>query len=278
MERAVVANHPRQLEWDRWCPPELEGLLREVVEPLAASLTEQLGPPAYSRVYFGNESCEIRLPEPAALSRMLEAAQQRGLALTLLTPQVNDACLEKVEQLLDLLPGGSEVVCNDWGVLGRVRQRPLKPILGRLLSRCLRDPRSPEHPAWGASPLAHPHFRQALAGWGVERVEVDVPLGPVAPAAPEWGSQASLRAPFVHVASGRVCAVGSLSAPPEDKFQTAGACQRECLTYLTRLDSPTLESQLFHRGNAAFAVAEATTLAATLAGFSRLVFDPELLF
>ena len=92
--------------------------------------------------------------------------------------------------LLDLLAAetapeaATEVVVNDWGVLGLVRAHPsLTPVLGRLLTRMLRDPRLPpdrleaEAPSTRAlqqSSVTSPPFQGLLRSFGVRRVELDI--------------------------------------------------------------------------------------------------------
>lgn len=189
-----------------------------------------------SHLYFGSEFCEHLLPDPDSLRKALAVARQRALRLVLATPVANDALLDRLADLLPLLPEGSEVLANDWGVARLVHRRfpALHLVAGRQLSKMIKDPRLPGEQWAKLYPAGFRAGRQLriLETLGIGRIELDVP--PFADAAffSAPGVEIGLHAPFAYVAKGRLCKVGSLAQPAADKFSPGGACRRECLGVL----------------------------------------------
>lgn len=189
-----------------------------------------------THLYFGSEYCEHLFPEDSALDAATRVAERLGLRLVLTTPIANDALLARLRVAMAHLPGDAEAVVNDWGAATLLRREfPHHRILaGRQLAKMIKDPRLP-NPQWqkvypsnyGASPFAR--FMERL---GIAAVELDVP--PFAtPEVFEVGSLAvSVWAPFAYIAKGRICKVGSLARPAEDKFAPGRPCHHECLGIL----------------------------------------------
>lgn len=188
---------------------------------------------AVSHLYFGSEFCEHLLPDAADLERALTLARQRALCLVLATPVANDALLERLAELLPLLPAGSEVLANDWGVASLVHGDfpALRVIAGRQLSKMIKDPRLPGEQWAQLYPAGFRAERQLriLHSLGIERIELDVPPFAGSDFFSSPGVTLALHAPYAYVAKGRLCKVGSLAQPAALKFAPGGACRRECL-------------------------------------------------
>jgi hypothetical protein len=188
---------------------------------------------ALSHLYFGSEFCEHLLPDAAELARALKLARQRALRLVLATPVANDTLLERLAELLPLLPAGSEVLANDWGVASLVhRDFPgLRVVAGRQLSKMIKDPRLPGEQWAQLYPAGFRAERQLriLHSLGIERIELDVPPFAGSDFFASPGVTLALHAPYAYVAKGRLCKVGSLAQPAALKFAPGGACRRECL-------------------------------------------------
>ena len=201
-------------------------------------------PEGYERVYLGNEFCERNLPTPEELSRGLEAAKDASIPLTLVTPYLTDTGLSKVRKLLDVLPSGSEVVFNDWGLLDSILERRLVPVAGRLLIKIRRDPRveavdlEDEHMAGylRGSNLSQPSFQRFLLDRGIFRAELDnVQQGWDLDLPPAL--RTSLYYPFVHASVTRRCSLlfggqGDQPGAPD------GSCVKRCDDYVLRSSIP----------------------------------------
>ena len=101
--------------------------------------------PSGTRVYFGHETCEHLLPSSSAADSFAQRLANRGVHVTFVTPflsgQALDSTCATVDRLVETL-GSVEVVSSDWGLLRRMTQtRHATPIIGRLLSGQLTDPR-----------------------------------------------------------------------------------------------------------------------------------------
>jgi hypothetical protein len=220
---------------------ELECLESLDIERIAAILGDEgvpaLSPQAVaSHLYFGSEFCEHLFPEAAALERAVAVTTRLGLTLTLATPIANDVLVARILEAAAQLPPTAEILVNDWGVASAVRaaQPHRRLIAGRQLAKMIKDPRVPS-PAW-MKPYPSGYdaagYRRILDRLGVGRIELDVPpfASPESFAVP--GVAVSVWAPFAYVAKGRICKVGSMRQPEQDKFSPGGACHHECLGVL----------------------------------------------
>jgi len=101
----------------------------------------------FSRIYFGNEFCENLIPTPSEIRNFLSSFRNKDFELSFLTPWVTDRGIKKLEGILKILPKGTEIVFNDWGILNLINKfnkggsKNFKRVLGRLLVFHYRDPR-----------------------------------------------------------------------------------------------------------------------------------------
>jgi hypothetical protein len=194
-----------------------------------------------ARIYLGSESCEKLMPDAAALRLAAGRLRDGGIALSLVLPFAAQEGLSRAEELLDALCDvypGSEVVCNDWGLLRSASRRDaLEPVAGRLLARQRTDPRlaalfdrpyqvaaerdvlhadgfsarltyRPPAPGTLASlsgvPLDDPEFAAFLAGYRVRRMELDRPAQGLRLSAGA-GLAVTLHVPDAFLAAARDC-------------------------------------------------------------------------
>jgi hypothetical protein len=210
-----------------------------------------------SRIHFGNEFCERLLPSRAAVESALELVTGAALGFSLAMPMLTDDGIEAAEALLAALPDGSEVVVNDWGLMRRVRRHfpGLVASAGRLLCRMLKEPRAPSASFMelGGHGFMSPGLEALLGRLGVSRLEIDLPpfARPEDLRAPN--RLVSVHVPFGFSTTGRICRIGSLHQASARKFATGHRCARECLTYVTAMETPRAPrgsgTHLFQRGN-----------------------------
>ncbi len=234
IELAIIAP-------DGVSPTSIEGPEPDLLRTAGPGLPEL----PISRLHLGSELCEQRLPTVSELAPGVAAARERGLAVTLVTPPVTDVGLNRVRRLLDHLStlGDEtiEIVANDWGVLYEVagRRPTFEPVLGRLMTPTLRDPRLghrlvaamglPEavREAFRATRVGNPHFADMLTTFGVSRIELDnlVQGGP--PDLSGTRFRGSLHLPWGVVATGRLCRMAD--GPGRDPGDVSHpACSRPC--------------------------------------------------
>lgn len=188
-----------------------------------------------TRIYLGHEFCEHLLPRPLELRESLARARKTGLAVSFATPVASDACIARLRRLFRLLPGGCEVVCNDWGVAALAhREFPqLVVVAGRQLCRMIKDPRLPSAQWARLYPhgMASPAFALLLDRCGVQSIELDVPPFAEPELFEALPRPAAVHAPYGYAAKGRVCRIGSLAQREPLRFSPGHACRRECLDY-----------------------------------------------
>ena len=209
-------------------------------------------------IYFGSEFCEFLLPAVEALKRALHLAAKAQCAFSLLTPIASDGVIARLRELLPLLPAGSELIVNDWGVAAFAqREFPgLRLAAGRLLCKMIKDPRL-DNAVWAG---LYPHglggrsFHALLDKLGIARIELDVPPYARPQVFSSLGRDAAVHAPYAYVTKGRICKIGSLSLAPTQKFAPGRECQRECLRYAADMERPGKSADLGtqQRGNTMF--------------------------
>lgn len=165
------------------------------------------------RLYIGSASCARLLPEPSVLEALLDAAEEAGLEVTLLTAQLRPdggASVDRLLEMLDHRGRHAELVANDWGMIERAQRHRdrVEIVLGPLLNKLRRDPRMP----WSAGYAAHgdllsegnlndPALRAFLEALGVRRIEYETCARPIR--VPE--GRHSLHLPFYHTNASAWC-------------------------------------------------------------------------
>lgn len=254
------------------------------------------------RIYFGNEFCEHCIPHVDELEEVITSCRDIGFPLTFLTPPCCDAKLQRLTRLFDLvekLSSRAEVVVNDWGVLETLRTHylGLKPVLGRLMNKFLRDPRltprllSPGAPLEALKvlqecSLSMQAFQELIKSYGIDRVELDYLYQRIGIDFHAFFLRPSLYIPFGYVTTGRICQFGNLNIPIEFKFGIREACNKPCRNLEATLLDPQGEPggvyKYFQRGNTIFyklddpMISEAVIWAHL--NQARLVYQPELPF
>jgi hypothetical protein len=264
-----------------------------------------------SRLYFGNEFCERRLPKLAELKKAAGYCRKHKLLFSLVTPYLTDIGLKKLIKLFDWLKNTrprTEVIINDYGLLNLLHQRypKLTPVLGRLLTKQKRDPRIAS--LINAQPEKHTFFKrgdeyfivfskkipQELSGYfreaninvpvirsflkkyRIDRAEVDNLLQGIKLNIPKKGLSVSLYLPYGYITTTRLC-----SADPMRKekkfFCRISSCENSCLRYTEELKNKFMPT-LYKKGNTIFFKNDRIPSAKELiaAGINRIVYQPQI--
>ena len=236
----------------------------------------------HSRLYFGCEFCERRIPSKDELSGAIESASFKGISFSFVTPFVTEKGLQTLTPLFELLPKGSEVIVNDWGVLKFLSSSFDFPLsLGRLLTKQQRDPRIP-----GFFDKLPPEMRSRLrscavdsAGYssflkdlGVSRVELDPLLQGLDVHFTDL--KASIYTPYSFVTTTRFCRFASCEKGIS--FSKIRPCSRLCMSESFELDHPTLSSPLILVGNTQFVKIDSLPQDLSEMGIDRIVFQPKI--
>ena len=224
--------------------------------------------PLDGHAYAGAELCEALLPTPSALVATCRASLESSGAFTFATPPVGDRALTRVRALLEALAAEGadvEVVVNDWGVLGLVREQRgrFTPTLGRLMNKMLRDPRVTRRldPAGFTgealrvlrqSSLTVGAYAALLRSWGVVWVELDNLYQGIDIDFDALGLRPSVHLPFGCVTTGPACFFAGTYQPKHTKFANDTPCRRECQTYVAKMIDRHAGTELLACGNSVF--------------------------
>lgn len=244
----------------------------------------------FTRLYFGQEFCERRLPSSDDLQRALERAGEGGLAFTLVTPYVTNAGLERVARLLEIVAGSglaAEVVFNDWGVCQCASEiaPALRLVLGRLLNKSKRGPRimniidqipDASQRYFRGSTLDVPAACRFLKERAINRVEFDNILQGIDFTGADPELHRSLYIPFVFVSTTRFCLVANCDSPDRDRPVGVTACAQECQRYAFQLYNPVMGLPLIRQGNTVFYCNEKIPELVGSHQVDRIVVQPEI--
>lgn len=234
-------------------------------------LAERLSRRAAAGLHLGSETCARLLPSNETLRQVLDVAVSSGWPFALVTPaMVPEAALARVQSLLGLLPDGTEVVANDWGVVRLLARRHprLEPVLGRMLCGLRPDPRVPSIARdimgpdgatalladLAGPPVARESAVRLLLDLGVRRIELN-PVAQGLPPEPPRGLRVTLHQPFAIVSATRYCPQQRLAMPRPPLL--VRSCTQECRTRApVRLAHEQFPVPLYVSANALLAPAE----------------------
>ena len=268
-------------------------------------LRRALPPERLAGVYFGVEFCQRLIPGVEEVREALRLVEAAGLSFSFVTPPVTDPGIDSLISRFRLLQEEHrrdreiEIVVNDWGTLRVLRNRfpDLRPVLGRLMNRMVRDPRvAPFYASANAPPeglrvvqqssVTNPYYHRSLREWGVARHEFDNLFQGIRLEGTGDEVGFSVYIPYGYVSTGRVCMPGSFHLSKREKFTEYMDCRRECQAFTHRLrgapspgSSRTVE--LIQRGNTLFypntrVMLERVLLADSPGPIDRVVYQPGL--
>jgi len=243
--------------------------------------------PDFKRVHFGVEFCERLLPAKTELQETHAEVAGRGLAFTFVTPYVTEDGLQKVQNLLKLLPDATEVVFNDWGVFRLLHEQfpQLVPVLGRMLTKIKRGPRimnfidrlpkdALDH--LRSTNLGVPRYTDFLFANNIRRAELDNPLQGLNLNGVPAQLKLSLHIPFAYVSTTRFCLTANCDVPEKKGFIGVFPCGKECKRYTFFLDNAAMTTMLIRKGNTIFFRNTTVSLEMRESHIDRVVIAPEV--
>jgi hypothetical protein len=236
----------------------------------------------YRRVYFGNEFCQYLMPSREDLEKIIDFTSHNAVAISLVTPAVNDDGLRSIDSLAKRLAEyapRSELVVNDWGVLELCRKYNLTGVLGRLLTKQKRDPRlkslftrlSDEANRRFRESAVNPAFEDFLKSSGIARVELDYLLQGVDDSFEESEEMHfSLYMPYGYITTTRYCI---FSRSPGN----GNVCDKACQAHSFSLHHRSFEDPVILKGNTLFFKNTSETAGIPAKkGLDRIVFQPAI--
>lgn len=264
---AIVKNFILRLLTDdvRGCAMHIEKSIF-TNEPWEYDLTD------YERIYFGNEFCENNILSLERVNKIIEFIKSKDKKITFVTPYLSDKGIEKIKNILQIIPKGSEIVFNDYGLLKYLYE--FTPIFGRLLNKQKRGPRIVDLKD-KISKKSYKYFQQSnipaiqkfLLSKNVKRAELDNVIQGIG-----FKSKLnlSLYYPYVYISTTRLCMLNDIENLARNKLKISN-CKKECQKYL--LENNKFPMKLFLKGNTQFYYNEELPKK----GYDRLVFIPKII-
>ncbi len=215
----------------------------------------------FTRVYYGEEFCDRKLPSARLVSEAYQAARDHAKLFTLVLPHITQTYLAALDLLLRELASADlsmEIIFNDWGTFDLIRRHAcFTPVLGRLLNKQRRDPRlcnmadkfnTASISFFRQSNIDSRHYQHFLNKCGVSRIEFDnILIGLERDSA----IAGSIYYPYGFISTTRYCQTAQC-----EKVQTyynwIKTCRRECEKYEFELGHPTIPGKMFLKGNSMF--------------------------
>lgn len=262
-------------EFPDWSFPD-NMMTRSYLVKLIRSL-EYLKDHRITRIYYGAEFCENKLPDISSLRKILDFCKAEGLNFTLMTPTYMPYHESQVRDLLTLLSEDndfmySEVVYNDPGILWILQNEypSLIPVRGRLMQKKTYDIRLNKQEfkkyltekglqAFDASGVSA-EYADILRQAGVKRIEID-PLVEYLEEETKNNFEYSVYIPFGFYTVGHICLFKNLNMGKEQKFDMdEKKCGQACKQYIQLMnkqvnvlvDDGKQELLLFRAGNTIF--------------------------
>ncbi len=226
----------------------------------------------YDRVYFGNEFCERRILSPAEVRKIISYCTEKNKRFTFVTPYCTDFGIEKIRKILRILPLGTEVVFNDFGLLEYLHD--FEPVFGRVLNKQKRGPEIvllKKHLPW----RGYKYFQSCnidamqdfLLANKVQRAEI---CNVIQEFKIKSKLKLSLYYPYVYVSTTRLCMLNGVEDLIRKKLEIKPCC-RECDKYLFHNEKFPLNLVL--KGNTQFYFNDKIPRK----GYDRLVYMPEII-
>lgn len=241
----------------------------------------------YSRLYFGIEFCERLIPTIEDLKGVLRFVSRKDLDFTLVTPYLTNKGISRLKSLVKFLINerpDSSIVVNDWGFLCSLKEEckdkdlHLELALGRLLTKQKRDPEilnimhkipqsAIEH--FKMSNVDASIFTDFLIEKDIRRVELDNLLQGIS--RQNSKIKGSLYIPFVYLTTTRLC-LSNLG----EKARVVLPCNKECESYIFKLQHRRMGVDLFLKGNTVFFENNRLPENLNELNIDRLVYQPEI--
>lgn len=241
----------------------------------------------YSRIYFGNEFCQRLIPTVEEVEEILNFTLSKDLRFTFVTSFVTDTALDSLQDLLNIISRktpNSEVVINDWGMLGIVRKHNLIPVVGRLLTKQRRDPRilnlkgklTEGAIERSKSVGIGSYLIQFLKNNDVERMEIDnLPQGiKLREYINLERFHFSLYFPFNYVTTSRRCIFNDGCHQPEGGVLSK--CERRCRHSPVVLRHDAMPLPLYLKGSTIFLENRKLPDSIAQEGIDRIIYQPDI--
>jgi hypothetical protein len=243
----------------------------------------------FTRVYFGDEFCQQRIPKNKELDVVVRHCVEHGKQLTLLTPYLTDDGSDRALKLISRAPHGTialgfEIVVNDWGLMAEINSSyPQIPLsLGRPLNRQKRGPRIEQFndrvtrtaiEYFKSLNISIPEYREFLKRSGVRRIELDNTLQGISADVRRCGFSGSLHYPYVYVSTTRLCLTAGCRSIAGRRNISIRSCEHECRNATFELNDPTIRP-LILQGNTQYFVNTTIPPELMSLGVDRLVYTP----
>lgn len=212
----------------------------------------------YDGLYLGNEFCHFLIPTSRQIKRGLALCEKNGARFHLVLPVCPQPSLREIKNLIKILPEGTEVIANDWGLIPLVREAHMTPVAGRALISHVADPRACDLADSGDALLRQhvrttaadlPGFRKTLKNFGMTRMEFNNLSQGMDMKLPR-PFKGSIYYPYVYITTARKC-ITRYAALGLD-MPGVGPCAQPCHSLLVRRDIPALKKEIFLKGNTHF--------------------------
>lgn len=217
----------------------------------------------YSRLYFGNDFCELLQPNEKEFEYMLSVSNIYKKSLTLTTSPMSQSSLESLIILIekyhkDLIEASFEIVFNDFGVYEAFKKyNDLNLVCGRVLARFKRDPRQNtivEHldSLHTQTNINGQYIQDLFKRTGVNRIDMDWSPN-VKVNSDNSQMNYSIITPWIYLTTTRLCRLNELNLYDiENRLRIGKKCTRQCKNTMIIMNNQSMQRKLWAVGNTIF--------------------------
>ena len=205
---------------------------------------------SYSRIYVGSYFCDryFLMTTPLLLDSLKNSAQKGHRKITLVVPVPSQTTLTSVKKMVSNVLRKYKkvvdtVVVNDLGMLDWLSHNSnTQIVLGRMFSKCLRDPRYPETSEAYTVPKS---TEQIIQQYNCGGIEVEGCFHAVYKSNFDLRYAIHLHASPFYISCMRQCFFASIPKVTSQKFRQNAGCRLECSEY--RLSNTIQRNAEIHR-------------------------------
>lgn len=238
------------------------------------------GAKGYSRIYFGEEFCENRIPEKEDYKLVYDYLKENNKEVSFVFPYLTDYGMDLLDEILDYVnpKAGTEIIANDWGTVYHLeRQYPgVEVVVGRLLNKMKRDPRiktaekfldKDMMEMYRSSNLLTESSIRLLESKGIKNIEFDCPMQGVK--LKKTNFKYSVHYPLGYITTTRFCITNPATYKPGGNYRCTG---KLCEKITLKEENEKFSCRVYQKGNTVFYYNNKVTKEDLFAlGFNRVI-------
>lgn len=214
-----------------------------------------------NRIYFGAEFCERLLTNKNEFFNIINFCQKKNLKHSFITPFCTDYGINKVKELIRHYPPHEEIVVNDFGVLDFLLGKKSPIVLGRLITKNIKDPRintimgnrnRSKIEMFQKFVMNNKLFQDFLLENKIYRIELDNIFQGHKKVSIDRRISLSIYYPYVYITTTRRCLFRRVKSYSDYYSNSMKGCYKDCRNGILVCQLEDVDSKIIVNGNTSF--------------------------